>query len=56
MEMGKSCVTPKIQNSGILAILLNDLKPDTYAEPSQRFKGTLMQIWKSANVFVFLWK
>ena len=20
------------------------------------FKGTLMQIWKSANIFVFIWK
>ena len=56
MKMSKCCVTLKIQNSGILAILLNDLKLDTYAEPSQRFKGTLMQIWKSANVFVLLWK
>ena len=21
-----------------------------------RFKGTLMQIWKSFNIFVFIWK
>ena len=25
-------------------------------ENEQSFKGTLMQIWKSANVSVFMWK
>ena len=29
--------------------------PDNYWETFV-FKGTLMQIWKSANVFVFIWK
>ena len=28
-----------------------------YIKPNQRdFKGTLMQIWKSVNNFVFIWK
>ena len=28
-------------------------KPDFY---KFSFKGTLMQIWKSTNIFVFIWK
>ena len=29
---------------------------DFYWISERCFKGTLMQIWKSANIFVFIWK
>ena len=43
--------TPYVRNY-IIEDVINSLENNSI----QLFKGTLMQIWISANIFVFIWK